>query len=385
MAREVAVSIYLFTFQLIFNIFKLFPLKDKTTFVSSFGRNILYTLREVEKQTEHRIVILKTYPCNITFKKLAHRRIINFKFSYILNWIFGIYHLATSKKVFVDNYFGFLAVTAFNPDVTCVQLWHAAGAIKQFGLRDLSIENRPKSAFRRFKAVYQRFDYIIVGSEKMADIFKEGFGVKNKQILRTGIPRTDFFYDDEATEKASEALYAYFPIIKEKKVILYAPTYRDNELNIHDIKLDIDQMYRNFHNEYVLFLSLHPAIKANIKNKYPDFAFDVSSYNINHMLTIADILITDYSSIPFEFSLLNKPMIFYAYDIDQYAEERGFWENYEELVPGPVIETMDELIRVIHSRDFDLGRIREFSNEWNKYSRGVSSEGLVNAVYHSKE
>lgn len=383
--REIAVAIYLFTFRLFFNLFKRFPLQQKTTFVASFGRNILYTMREVEKTTDHRIVILKVHPCNITFKKRPRRRIISFKVGNFIDWMESIYHLATSEKVIVDNYFGFLAVTDFKENVTCVQLWHAAGAIKQFGLRDLSIENRPPSAFRRFKAVYSRFDYVVIGSDKMAAIFKEGFGIKEKQLLRTGIPRTDFFFDHENLEKAAQSLRRYFPIIDEKKVILYAPTYRDQELHVQELKMDIEKMYKYFHDDYVLFLSLHPAVKVDIENNHPDFAIDVTTYNINHLLVIADVLISDYSSIIFEYSLFNKPMVFFAYDIDEYAEERGFWEVYEELVPGPVVCNMDDLVEVIKNEAYDMSGVREFSEEWNRYSKGRSSEQLVRVVYGGDE
>ncbi|MBU8789956.1 CDP-glycerol glycerophosphotransferase family protein [Oceanobacillus caeni] len=385
MMREIAVAIYLFTFRLFFNLFKRFPLQQKTTFVASFGRNILYTMREVEKTTDHRIVILKVHPCNITFKKRPRRRIISFKVGNFIDWMESIYHLATSEKVIVDNYFGFLAVTDFKENVTCVQLWHAAGAIKQFGLRDLSIENRPPSAFRRFKAVYSRFDYVVIGSDKMAAIFKEGFGIKEKQLLRTGIPRTDFFFDHENLEKAAQSLRRYFPIIDEKKVILYAPTYRDQELHVQELKMDIEKMYKYFHDDYVLFLSLHPAVKVDIENNHPDFAIDVTTYNINHLLVIADVLISDYSSIIFEYSLFNKPMVFFAYDIDEYAEERGFWEVYEELVPGPVVCNMDDLVEVIKNEAYDMSGVREFSEEWNRYSKGRSSEQLVRVVYGGDE
>ncbi len=383
--REIAVAIYLFTFRLFFNLFKRFHLQQKTTFVASFGRNILYTMREVEKTTDHRIVILKVHPCNITFKKRPRRRIISFKVGNFIDWMESIYHLATSEKVIVDNYFGFLAVTDFKENVTCVQLWHAAGAIKQFGLRDLSIENRPPSAFRRFKAVYSRFDYVVIGSDKMAAIFKEGFEIKEKQLLRTGIPRTDFFFDHENLEKAAQSLRRYFPIIDEKKVILYAPTYRDQELHVQELKMDIEKMYKYFHDDYVLFLSLHPAVKVDIENNHPDFAIDVTTYNINHLLVIADVLISDYSSIIFEYSLFNKPMVFFAYDIDEYAEERGFWEVYEELVPGPVAYNMDDLVEVIKNEAYDMSGVREFSEEWNRYSKGRSSEQLVRVVYGGDE
>src|SRR5699024_764103 len=169
----------------------------------------------------------------------------------------------------------------------------------------------------------------------MATIFKEGFGISDQQILRTGEPRTDFFIDALSKEEVDNTLDFLFPIINEKKVILSAPTYRDNELNETDMKTDIENMNTQLREDHILFLRLHPAVTVEVKNTYPDFIYNVSNeYNINHLLLITDILITDYSSIPFEFSLLNKPMVFFAYDIDEYADTRGFWDNYESLVPG---------------------------------------------------
>src|SRR5699024_10134934 len=120
-------------------------------------------------------------------------------------------------------------------------------------------------------------------------------------------------------------LQTEFPIFKEKKVILYAPTYRDNELDMKSVQLDLKKMYKSLKYDYVLILKLHPAVNGTFENKYPGFVYNLSSYpNINHLLVISDLLVTDYSSIPVEFSLLNKPMIFYAYDLDDYAASTGF-------------------------------------------------------------
>lgn len=386
MARELAITIYLFVFRLLFNSFKLFPQKKKTVFVASFGVNILYTLKELEKQTEEQIIMLKVPSCKITYKDALNRKQLRFTALNPIEWVQSIYHLATCRKIFVDNYFGFLAVTQFKPNTECIQLWHATGAIKQFGLKDLSIENRSAKAYERFKQVYQRFDHVVVGSENMANIFREGFGVSKQQILRTGIPRTDFFFDSFAKEEVIETLRLQIPVIKEKKVILYAPTYRDNELTVTDLKLNIDKMYKELKDDYVLFLRLHPAVSVELSNDYPDFVFNVSKdYNINHLMIITDILISDYSSIPFEFSILNKPMIFFAYDIDEYAETRGFWDNYDKLVPGPIVENTDDLIEILKADDFDMKLINDFYNEWNQYSNGNSSERLIKAIYFEKE
>src|SRR5690625_3068790 len=104
MARELAVTIYLFIFRLLFNSFKLFPQKKKTVFVASFGDNILYTLKALEKQTEEQVVMLKSPSCKITFKDAPNRKQLSFTVTNLLDWVQSIYHLATSNKIFADNY-----------------------------------------------------------------------------------------------------------------------------------------------------------------------------------------------------------------------------------------------------------------------------------------
>lgn len=386
MLREFAITIYLFVFQLIFNFFKLFPLKQKTTFVASLGHNVSYTVQELEKQTNEQVVILKTAKCQVEFSEDVNRIVLNFNSRSLVHLLRSIYHLATSRRVFVDNYYGFLAVTKFKEKVKCVQLWHAAGAIKQFGLKDLSIKNRSEKAYKRFNDVYNRFDHVIVGSDKMSTIFEEGFGLSEDRILRTGVPRTDFFYDDIKKKKVEKRLQEEFPSIKEKQVILYAPTYRDDELDSPQLMIDLDKMYKQLKYDYILFLKLHPAVNGTFENKYPGFVYNVSSYSdINELLVITDLLVTDYSSIPFEYCFLNRPMVFFAYDLDEYAEKRGFWEKYEELVPGPIVKTTDDLLEIIEKKQYDLTKIEQFSNVWNKYSIGHSSKHLIEVLYKEKD
>src|SRR5690606_1337177 len=99
------------------------------------------------------------------------------------------------------------------------------------------------------------------------------------------------------------------------------------------------------------------------------------------LLVVTDILITDYSSIPFEFSLLNKPMVFFAYDLETYVQKRGIWERYEQFVPGPIVKRTDELIQVIKEKQFDMQKIEKFAREWNEYSTGNTSRQFVEKFY----
>src|SRR5690625_1691884 len=382
MLREFAINVYLIVFRLLFNFFNMFANHNKTTFITSFNGNVEDTIIELKNKMadDHQIIILKNSNCKLNFGEERHYHILNFEKA--KHFIQSIYHLATSRYIIADNYYGFLAVTNFKKDVKCVQLWHAAGAIKQFGLTDRSNEYRTERAIKRFQTVYNRFDHVVVGSDKMNSIFKDSFGLHENRYIRIGIPRTDFVYDEIRKSKAIDRLQSDFTKSNSKKVIMYAPTYRDGEFNSVNLQIDLEQIYEHFKHDYVLFLRLHPAVNSKFRNKYPDFIYNVSNYfSINHLLLGTDILITDYSSIPFEFSLLNKPMIFYAYDLDEYIIKRGLWKDYTNQVPGPVVTTTDELIQVIKKQDFHLEKVKSFANEWNKYSKGNSCENLIKSLY----
>lgn len=387
MVRDILVELYLFFFKIQFTFLKLFPIKNKVTFVASFGENSLYVYQAMKNQGRNeQVIFLKKKPCAFSLEELKGATVINFETVNPIAMVRSIYHLATSKYIIVDNYYGFLAAANFKKEVEVIQLWHAVGAIKSFGLKDLTISNRSNIAKRRFIAVYKRFHKIVVGSEEMANIFIEVFNVDPSVILRTGIPRTDIFFDTQQIAQLKRKLYEQNSKLRDKKVLLYAPTYRDGQINNFKIELDIKKLYTELGDEYVLLLKLHPVIKNNAKSfeeQYEGFVFDYSSYKkVNDLLFITDILITDYSSIHYEYALLKKPIIFFAYDVEEYKENRGMIGDYLQEIPGPLAKTTDEIIHFIKNKQFNLEEVNEFAKKWNRYSRGDSSSRLIHYMFH---
>src|SRR5699024_7313129 len=121
------------------------------------------------------------------------------------------------------------------------------------------------------------------------------------------------------------------------------------------------------------------------KNKYPGVIYNVTSYpNINEIAIVSDLLVTDYSSLLFEYALLHKPMIFYAFDLETFKKNRGLTIDYENFVPGNVVKIKNIIIIRIKENKFDLKRVKDFSKQRNQYSAGLSSENLVNFLYFSK-
>ncbi|PXW92032.1 CDP-glycerol glycerophosphotransferase (TagB/SpsB family) [Streptohalobacillus salinus] len=383
MTRELLISSYLLFIRFWFVIFSIKPLKNKTVLIASFGDNIDHVRKSCLTHTEHDLIILTTNSSRISFEESPREKVLRFETIHIVEFIKSIYHVATSKVIFVDNYFGFLAAATFKPEVKVVQLWHAAGAIKRFGLEDPTIKKRSRRANKRFKQVYQRFTHVVVGSEKMTTIFKQAFDLKEKQILRTGIPRTDFFFNDKDMRASKKSVINKYSSIKNKKVILYAPTFRDSEIADFQLQIDVSALKKAFGSSHKLLLRLHPVVRSKKNYNNDDFIIDVSDYpNINELLLVTDYLISDYSSIPFEFSLLNRPMLFFSYDLDSYLRERGVWEDYHTLVPGPVFSSTEKIISIIEANKFNHEKLAYFKEDWNTYSKGTSSSDLVNYIYN---
>ncbi|WP_142317627.1 MULTISPECIES: CDP-glycerol glycerophosphotransferase family protein [Bacillus] len=388
MIRELMVEIYLILFGILHNMMQVFPIKKKVTFIMSYGENLFFIYEEIQRQgINYEVVFLYKPTCKYEVDSYSNVKSYKFETKNILHTIKSIYHLSTSQYIIVDNYFGSLAKVKFKKGVECIQIWHAAGAFKKFGLLAPSFKKRSLRAQNRFMNVYKNFHKIVVGSEALSDIYKEAFALSDNNILKTGIPRTDLFFDERRQQKVKDNIFIVNPNLKDKKVILYAPTFRDKELVDFDLHLDIDEMYKQLKDEYILIVKLHPAIRntCNYEEKYEGFLYDYSLYpNINDLFLVTDILVTDYSSIPFEFCLLNKPIIFFAYDLKKYMKKRGIIGDYVSDVPGPVVYTTEEVVRVITDGRFKIDSINNFTLKWNEYSIGDSSKNFVNMLFKEK-
>ncbi|TDL32618.1 CDP-glycerol glycerophosphotransferase family protein [Jeotgalibacillus sp. S-D1] len=381
MIIDVIKTLYLALFKIVFSFYNMQPLQKKIVMYVTFRQNAHYILQELKKRPDSMEIILI---CNRTsYEGLLERddkrvKLISLEDKRL--YFKRIYHLATAKLVVVDNYFAFLAVSSFKKDVECIQIWHAAGAVKSFGLEDKSTTERTAISLKRFRQVYNRFTKIVVGSDEMAGVFTKAFGLEKDVFLRTGIPRTDLFYSDKEKDKIRASFYRDYPHLADKKIALYAPTFRDHP--DHQNQLDLSFLQKELGEEYFFIIKFHPVTKQSIilpEQSGSSFLLIDADYDVNELLQVTDVLITDYSSIPFEYCLLGKPMIFFAYDLKEYSKERGIWANYDQLVPGPVVTDTESLIEALKqpAESVPMQRINMFCEEWNKYSKGYSSKNLV--------
>ncbi|WAA09701.1 CDP-glycerol glycerophosphotransferase family protein [Fervidibacillus albus] len=378
--REFLIELYLIFHKCLFFFFKNIRLTNKIVFVSSFKENNIYIYKELKREHyDGEIVFLCKKNVYNAIRKSVTDPVYKIETGRIWDEVMAAYHLMTAKKIIVDNYYGFLAVAPIKKEVECIQIWHAAGAIKKFGLTDHATKTRSKRAKHRFLQVYGKFDKVVVNSDAFAKMFEAAFHLKESQFLPIGFPRTDFFFNESKIKEKASKFHKKYSMYQKKKIILYAPTFRPNhEDNV--LNLDIPLLYEKLHDEYVLFIRMHPSVTMyeHVLTGYEDFAIDFSKKaSINELLVVSDILITDYSSIPFEYVLLKKPMIFYPYDLANYEQNPGIWEPYEEMVPGPIAYNTVDIIDLIEKNQFNEEIYESFNKKWNAYTTGNSSQKFV--------
>src|SRR5699024_10812527 len=238
---------------------------------------------------------------------------------------------------------------------TYVQTWHGT-PLKRLAT-DMDEVYMPGTNTEKYKKNFvseaAKWDYLISPNRYSTDIFKRAFQFK-KTIIESGYPRNDILVN-ENKEFNIKRLKRKAKIPMNKKVILYAPTWRDNDFHTigkykFTLKMDIEEMYKALGDDYIILLRLHYLVAENLDiTGYSEFIYDMSAYeDISELYLISDLLITDYSSVFFDYGILNRPILFYTYDLESYRDQlRGFYYNFEQEAPGPLIFTTKELIKQI--------------------------------------
>lgn len=204
---------------------------------------------------------------------------------------------------------------------------------------------------------YSDVDIMISPCEYFDNILINDFKVKKDSIIRCGLPRNEELYDIEKNE--IEALRKKYNIPKNKKVILYAPTWRDsnNYGNSYSISppIDIDKLKKSLSSKYVLLFRMHHLTTNQIGLEFDDDVRDVSGkeFNINELMKLSDILISDYSGTIFDYSILEKPIVLFAYDYQEYKDSRGLYLDLDEFLPNCVVKNQQELLNYILNIDYE--------------------------------
>lgn len=269
----------------------------------------------------------------------------------------GAYILATSSVVLLNDNFMPMADLHIRPAAQWVQLWHAEGAFKRFGL---DIPSLPDDVRARVQAGTAKLRFVVCSSRAVVPLYASAFGVPQDRVLPLGSPRADAYLRACRSIDTASFRRTYFGGT-EKKIVLYAPTFRDDPAENATLltHFDFDAFRRELGETHMLVLRLHPQFHDV---PVPDGVCDMTGFaDAGALFAACDMLVTDYSSVCMDFALLGKPCLFYAFDLGKYASDRSFYFDYTKYVPGPVANTFPQLMAAIRSADANRDALQTFA------------------------
>ncbi len=300
------------------------------------------------------------------------------------------FRMGRAKYLFLNNNFFPMGYMQPNADTTVVQLWHGMGAFKKFGF---DIPQPPEVRALEEGAV-KNVDYVVCSGWQIRPIYSSAFHMQPEQVLASGTPIQDFYFREEnvgeEAQKRKRAAFDRTYGTKDKYLVLYAPTFRDDPhtelLDAMDFTRLADAATQGAGRDTSILVRLHPndGISRDTLQQWTKKdprVIDVTDYpDGNELSLLSDVMITDYSSICMNNALLMKPIVFYAFDLDQFETDRSFYFDYESTVGGPVVKTMDDLCRVFAAQSYEPDRLQSFRSLHFGNPDGRASEKLLDRV-----
>lgn len=287
-----------------------------------------------------------------------------------LSYYFSLYDqmvsIASSKVIIVDGYNLPVSLLKHKKGTKVIQMWHALGAIKKFGYQSIGKVDGINPTVARILKMHANYDYVISGSEGMNKYFAEAFNVSIEKVLAIGTPSIEFLKkkDNKITKKIKEK----YPALKNKINVLYSPTFRNE---------------KNYNYEELINNTDFTKVNLIITNhfKVEERATDPRVININSnefqtfdILKIVDYVITDYSALMIDAAVINKKILLYVYDYDEYKKNNGV--NLDLLNDFPTIAYQDakKLMNVINKNKYDIKAYHEFQKKYTPHIKTTSTE-----------
>lgn len=357
-------------------------------YLMSFAGNehLIKAFADLAKQLGKNFIVLYLPQCQVTAIRLKKQGIRVVEFTDGFDFVFHKLQIVMHARLLLcDNYYAFLSGCAFDHRQThVVQLWHANGAIKTFGWEELTTNQRSFADKKRFQKVYNQFDEYLVGSNKMAQVFVDSYHVPLFRMNVIGYPRTDVLFNKNWQMQTIQKIKENHPDVIGKEIILYTPTYREDSTgkSIMNLPKDFNQIVNHLSVNQRLIIKLHPHVKMFEKYLKQQLKSNniiwVDDFSTNELLLITDRLITDYSSVIFDYTLLSnaKQVLFYCYDYDEYIQQIGIQADFKSWIPGKMITTTSALINELQ-QPLNQSDFTEFNQLWNTANDGYATKRVL--------
>ncbi len=292
----------------------------------------------------------------------------------------AILKLLTHKVIVTDDFLPLLRDIKLRPDQKVFQIWHAGGAFKKMGFDAPSSLN---PLYGTKDTIHSQYTAVTVTSEYCREAFSSAFGLPLSKILPLGLPRTDKLLRENELSRIRNGVFKRHPELKDKKIYLYCPTFRENgnERVYFDPKIDFKKLDGDLSDDELFVIHRHPTVTYRFFDEPLSKVLDLSdSENTLSLMAVCTLLITDYSSVIIEGSILRLPMLFYCPDFETY--ERGFYLSYPDDLPGDMITSPDSLLSASRSavsdRRFD--KEEKFRHKQTAACDGKSTDRIVNVI-----
>lgn len=288
-------------------------------------------------------------------------------FLYFLNCIYQVFMINTSKVVIIhDNNY---VISNFKLDrVKVIQIWHACGAVKKFG-NDIHREYEIRN-----------YDYVISTSLQWKEIYARSFKVDEQHVLPLGMARTDVLFKEDEKSSLGKQLLEKYPSWKHKRILLYAPTFRGNIVKgMSYVDIDVEQILNHMDDDVLFLYKMHPLLHDVTLSQH-ERCINVSHENLYALMSISSCLITDYSSIIYDYCILSKPMFLFVPDVEEYAATTGLNSSYYEL-SLPICHNEEELLSHLQTMYCDEVLYQQMKDTYFTYQDGQSAQRIAQFVF----
>ena len=299
--------------------------------------------------------------------------------------------MAAARVVFLSDINEVVSCVKKRPETKVVQLWHACGAFKKFGASTIGNEHGTDAKWLRRHPLYRNLDLVTVSAPAVREAYADAMDLKDRPdvIQSTGVSRTDIFFKKDTAVRAAKHFYDLFPEAEGKKILLYAPTFRGRTPHVTTAPgFEPRKLLSMIGDEFCLVIKHHPLVKEiPAVPEGEGLVLDPGTMKIDELLCVSDMVITDYSSLIFEYSLFERPMFFFAYDLEEYLKWNGFYEPYEEMIPGPLCRTVEELAReiLLAADHFDPDKVSRFRKKYMESCDGAATERVISLLFDTDQ
>lgn len=363
----IVITLFQLVMSAIYAVFKLLPEKPKKVVFISRQSNILTLDFQLLKSE-----LLKREPgieiaaiCNRMDDKKSG------KVRFAVSVFKSMYHLATSKVCVIDSYWPAVSMLKHKKGLTIIQMWHAMGKIKQSGYQNVGKVSGRSVKTAKYMCMHKNYDYIIAGGSAWNEYYLASFNTTEDRLLNIGLPRTDHIIN--TAESNRKKVLAAYPGLKDKTVVLYAPTFRRN------INVERPSLHEFFDDDkYALIVKNHPNDNSKVEGER---VLTCPEFTTVDLLSVCDYLITDYSAVAVEGAILNTKTYYFLYDYEAYKEKNGINVDPYESMPGCVFKKPEEIAEAIKSGNYPADVLKSYREKYLPADLGNSTGKLADLIF----